>query len=76
METWKDPFRSRERAALRRIIMAEAARCGMPVGKWLQAHGMDRKTVSKAGRPSLDTVYRVCDAAGVKVSDYFRGLGL
>lgn len=68
--------RSRERAAVRRIAMVEASRYGMPVGKWLQANGLDRKTISRAGRPTLDVVYRVCDAAGIKVSDFFRGLGL
>lgn len=64
-----------ERTALRAVAYQAAFEAEVPVCHWLQVKGIPRADIYNDGRPSLRIIYQVCDAAGVKVSDFFRRIG-
>ncbi len=59
------------------IAEEAAAKRGQSVAVWASLHGISTTTLyAKHGkRPSLGTIYRVCDAAGIKTIEFFRRLG-
>ena len=63
---------TREKDKLRRIVKHAALEANTTVSKWLDLHGIGRTTYYRNDMPDLLTVYKVCDSAGVKVSDFFK----
>ena len=71
-------MRGSEQRALHGLAVEAAAAQGVSLAEWLEGHGISRKAVygqARSNHPSLGTIYRVCDAAGVKVSEFFERLG-
>ena len=64
-----------ERRELHRIAVKAACEANLSLNVWLQIHGLPHNATRHEGLPALGTVYRICDAAGVKVSEYFGRLG-
>lgn len=63
----------------RRLLLAmalEAAGDGdQKLQTWCELHGLNRATLYHTSKPNLDTVYKVCEACGVKVSEFFVKMG-
>lgn len=70
-----NPRMTEERRELHRIAKKAACEAGLPLHVWLQLNGLPHNATRHEGLPNLCTVYGICDAAGVKVSDYFGRLG-
>ena len=68
--------RIRERMLLWGLAKDTAEQDGVPFCKWCDLKGISTQTFhNHACMPNLDTIYRVCDAVGIRPSDFFRLLG-
>lgn len=65
----------KEKRALRRIVQRAAYERGQTVRAFLSENGLAHSTYYRSTPPTLGTVYATCDAAGVKVSEFFRMVG-
>ena len=65
---------TREKDMLRRVVKRAALEANTTVAKWLDLHSIGRTTYYRNDMPDLVTVYRVCDGAGMKVSDFFKAV--
>lgn len=64
-----------ERKALKAIIKEAAKRDGMTKCEWYKAHGLLQRTASNHGMPSVQLIYIVCEAAGIRPSRFFAAIG-
>ena len=60
---------------LRRMVQAAAVRDGMTILAWLDAHDIPHTTYYSKNDPTIYTLFKVCDAVGIKPSEFFRRLG-
>lgn len=61
--------------ALKELAAKAAIAEGVPLLWWLEAHFIPRTTIYSDRTPNLGTLFKVCEAAGVKPSDFLREVG-
>ena len=71
---------TKEREALHRLAKAAANRAGMTVEGWCKAHQVSYGNLLPRDKDAkwqirLGTIYKVCEAAGVKPSQFFAAIG-
>lgn len=67
--------RTEERRLLRRLVIEAAYEEGVTVKRYCEEHDLREYWHRVAGLPSLDVIYQVCAAVGIKPHEYFERLG-
>lgn len=61
--------------ALKELAAKAAVSAGIPLSWWLEIHAIPRTTIYSSRTPNLGTLFKVCEAAGIKPSDFLREVG-